>query len=140
MRLVLVAFCSLIISGCATFFSGYESELVIHNCPDSLRVFTSDGIELPKSFDQTREVRIRGGEHLYLLRDEIDSTSCSVQLRSNKDYILLLHDGNKECRYPAYAKLNVWWFILDLVCGGVPIIVDGITGNWNYYDPIEFRK
>jgi hypothetical protein len=141
MRLVLVAICSLVISGCATVFSGYTSELVIHNVPDSLRVLTSDGVKLAKSFDQTRLVRIGdrrdGGFHI---QEETDSTSCSVQLRSNRDYVLLLQDGNKENRYPAYAKLNGWWFALDLVCGGIPIIVDGITGNWNYYDPIYFKK
>lgn len=139
MRLVLIAFVSLILSGCATVFSGYESELVIHNCPDSLRVFTSSGIELAKSFDVKSKTPKRMDKNTYLF-GAIDSSSCSVELRSNRDYVLVMHDGKKISRYPAYAKLNVWWFALDLACGGVPVIVDAITGDWNYYDPIYLRK
>jgi hypothetical protein len=114
--------------------------VIINNCPDSLRVFTSDGIELAKSYTETKLIAIRLTNHTVTSHEIVDSTRRSVQVRSNRDYILLLRVGNSEYRYPVYAKLSGWWFALDLVCGGVPIVVDGMTGNWNYYDPIDFKK
>ena len=115
---------SIIISGCATVFSGYDAEIKIHHAPDSLRVFTSDGVELPVPSYKTK----------------IDSVSSYTHVRSNRDYILFLKVGSSEYRYPVYAKLSGWWFALDLICGGVPMIVDALTGNWNYYDAIEYNK
>lgn len=99
LRFVAVLFCSLIVSSCATVFPGYESELVIHNCPDSLRVFTSNGVEPAKSFDQTKVILVPEDEHRRFLQEAVDSSAFSVQLRSNKDYILLLRNGNTEYPY-----------------------------------------
>ncbi len=140
MRSIVAVLCFIMLSGCATVFSGYTSEVMINNPPDSLRVFTPDGIELPLSYNETKFVAEYHPNHTVTSHEVVDSTRCSVQVRSNRDYILSLRTGGSEYRYPIYAKLNGWWFALDLICGGAPIIVDGITGNWNYYDPINFKK
>jgi len=141
MRMLSALFCSLLISGCATVFTGYQSTVVIHNLPDSVRVFTVEGVELSPTLHTVMKTVLRRvspkQEAAYV--DVIDSTRCTIQLRSNRDYVLLFKDGESVERYPVYAKLSGWWFALDLICGGVPIVVDAITGNWNYYDPIEFK-
>ena len=54
--------------------------------------------------------------------------------------MLIFKSKNSEYRYAAYAKLNGWWFALDLICGGIPAVIDAMTENWNYYDPIIFNK
>jgi hypothetical protein len=85
MRSIFAALCLVTLSGCATVFSGYESEVLIHNCPDSLRIFTTDGIELPKSYTQTKFVAIPLPNHMLRSHEVVDSAYCSVQVRSNRD-------------------------------------------------------
>jgi len=139
--ILLSIFASIIISGCATVFSGYNAEVEIHKAPNNLRVYTTDGIELPSPYYKTKTVKVHVENHDYYKNvEQADSTSSYVQVRSNRDYVLLIKVDSAEYRYPLYAKLSGWWFALDLVCGGVPMIVDALTGNWNYYDAIEFKK
>ncbi len=141
MRLFFSCLFLLAFSGCATVFRGYEAEVNIHNPPDSLRVFTSDGLELPTYYGKTKKAIVRDQEEgRPLLVNVIDSTYRTIRLRSNRDYILLLKSEDSDRRVPAYAKLNGWYFTLDLLCGGIPWIVDATTGCWNYYDIIEFGK
>jgi hypothetical protein len=138
--IVVSMFASIILSGCATVFSGYNAEIRIHNAPDSLRVFTTDGVELTAPYYKTKTIKVHTVKHEYESIEKVDSTTSYTQVRSNRDYVLLLKVSNAEYRYPAYAKLSGWWFALDLICGGIPLIVDDLTGNWNYYDAIEFKK
>ena len=42
-----------LISGCATVFSGYQADLEISNLPDSIKVYTTDGLELPLRYSNT---------------------------------------------------------------------------------------
>lgn len=63
-----------------------------------------------------------------------------IQLRSKNEYILVIRKAQSENRIEVSPKLNVWWFLLDLVCGGFPVIIDGATGNWNYFETIELNK
>ncbi len=141
MRLFFSVLFMLAFSGCATVFSGYQDEVQIHHPPDSLRVFTTDGLELPSYYGKTKTVVIaaKGKEQAHVTT-VIDSTYLTIRLRSNRDYVLVLKSGEGEQRVPAYAKLNGWYFTLDLLCGGIPWIVDAMTGCWNYYDPIELRR
>ena len=139
MRLLIVLSFSFLGFGCATVFTGYTSNLEIHNLPDSLRVYTSEGVELHGSYARMKPVVVHRSEVEVISEQAVDSTYQTFRLRSNRDHILLFKGGNSEYRRPAYAKLSGWWFALDLVCGGIPIVVDAMTGNWNYYDPIEFQ-
>ncbi len=141
MRLILSGLFLIAFSGCATVFSGYLDEVNIHHPPDSLRVFTADGLELPTYYGKTKTVlhAAIGNEEAYAA-NVVDSTYRTIRLRSNRDYVLLLKSEDGERRVPAYAKLDGWYFTLDLLCGGIPWIVDAMTGSWNYYDTIEYRK
>ncbi|MGD1045632.1 MAG: hypothetical protein ABR936_09945 [Bacteroidota bacterium] len=131
---------SILISGCATVFSGYTAEVEIHNAPKNLSVYIADGVELPSPYYKTKTVSVHVKNLIYDDIEKVDSTSLYVQVRSNRDYVLLLKVDSTEYRYPVYAKLSGWWFALDLICGGVPMIVDALTGNWNYYDAIYIKK
>lgn len=47
MRILTLSAYLLLLSGCATVFKGYESEIVIQNAPADLVVSTSEGIRIP---------------------------------------------------------------------------------------------
>jgi hypothetical protein len=127
-------------TGCATVFKGYMSEVEIRsNTPDSLQVYTAEGIQVAAPY-KTRDVKSTEafaeiGRRVAMY----DSTTHVIQLRSSKDHLLILKRTDTEQKYVAYAKMSGGWFILDLVCGGFPIIVDAITGNWNYFDNIQYE-
>ncbi len=133
---ILIAMC-----GCATVFHGYTTNIEIQNAPDSLQVATQDGLILSNPTYATRSTGVwRPDLQQRQTIERVDSSARFVRVRSNRDYVLQLKTANGESRYLAYAKINLWWVALDCVCGGVPLIVDAITGNWNYYDPIVYRR
>jgi hypothetical protein len=142
--IILVAF-TVIFSGCATIFKGYMSDVEIRTpSPDNLHVFLKEGVEVPASYKIQHVSEVDTGfptaqATIMHMVSHIDSTTEIIQLRSNKDQILLIKGKTSQQSYVAYSKLGAGWFILDLVCGGVPIIVDAITGNWNYFDNIKYQ-
>jgi hypothetical protein len=128
-----------LLSGCATVFSGYQADLEVRNLPDSLKVYTTEGLELPLSYTHT-EYKTERASSNGLYYAVIDSSYRTIQLRSNRDYVLIFKSKHSDYRYAAYAKLNGWWFTLDMICGVIPAVIDAMTENWNYYDPIIFNK
>jgi len=137
MRTLIFVFFVWILSGCATIYKGYMSRVEIRNAPDSLRVFTSEGVELPVHYwsDRIKKVDEYGTKYV----DQIDSTRRIIELRSNRDHVLILKDAHQERRIATYAKISTGWAILDFLCLGVPVFVDAITGNWNYFESIQYR-
>ena len=135
---VSTVFLSLFCVGCATLFKGYTSEVEIMRVPRNITVTTSDGIKLETSYKQRNRTLYKDG---YKTGHEIftDSNSVFFQLRSNKDQIIILKNGESESRYYVYPKLSPWWMILDCFFAGVPAVVDGITGNWFYFDPMIYK-
>ena len=119
--------------GCASIFEGYMSDVEIKNAPDSLKVYSSDGVEIRSNF------KIIGTVSHNQWVDKTDSTTQIIQLRSNSDHLLILKNGSVEHRYMAYAKVNPWWFILDSF-GILPVVYDAVTGNWNYFNDIEYKQ
>jgi len=119
--------------GCATIFEGYMSDVEIKNAPDSLKIYSSDGMAIRSNF------KIIGTVSHNQWVDKTDSTTQIIQLRSNRDHLLILKNGAVEHRYMAYAKVNPWWFILDSF-GILPVVYDAITGNWNYFNDIEYGQ
>jgi hypothetical protein len=145
MRTIAFFVLTVLLSGCATVFKGYMSEVEITtHFSDSLHVYLKEGAEVTTSYKIQRVTEVDSGfpmarsavKHTV---DKIDSTTKIIQLRSNRDQSIVLKGKDSEQQYMAYAKLGAGWFILDLVCGGVPIIVDAITGNWNYFDNIQYQ-
>jgi hypothetical protein len=145
MRTITFAVLTVMLSGCATVFKGYMSEVEIKTySSDSLHVYLKEGAEVATSYKLQHVSEVDSGFPMAKavvthMVDKIDSTAKIIQLRSNRDQALLLKGGATQQQYMAYAKLGAGWFILDLVCGGVPIIVDAITGNWNYFDNIQYQ-
>lgn len=126
-------------NGCATIFKGYEEDLVITNAPDSIQVMTMEGVNLPVSnktvkaqkFNQTTYSKIETFDK------ELKGIKL-VRLPSKKNYVLVISANGQERKIQITPKLGLGWFLLDVVCLGLPVIPDMITGNWNYYDPINF--
>lgn len=43
-------------------------------------------------------------------------------------------EGHKTITRIVSNHIGTGWVILDVICGLIPIIVDGITGAWYYLD------
>lgn len=137
MRTNLIGTIAVVISGCATVFKGYESELIINDAPPDLIVQTEDGITL-RTIPQdkiTKSNSLDGSTHF---QRTIDPSAKIITLRSGKEYFLLLKSGEKESRARLYPKLDAGWLILDLLCGVFPACIDMYLGTWMYYDPIVY--
>lgn len=125
-------------SGCATVIKGYESEVVIHNVSDSLQVFTSHGVKLHTEVGILEKKVYSPKSKMAISYFFDDSTKKVISLRSNREHILFLKEGEKEYKLYIYPKLHVGWLALGVILGGLPAVVDGITGNWNDFDDIDF--
>lgn len=122
--LTLVVLIPFFASGCATIIKGYESRVELFLAADSLRVTTYYGEELTVYDEQFRS---RSGV----------TGSKAIYLRSDRPHILQLTRNDKTKIVSLYPKLDPAWFVIDLLCGGVPILVDNSTGCWNYFDDID---
>lgn len=140
MRFLSFTLIILCFSGCATLIEGYKSDLDIINPPPELRVSTLEGVELP-IIPKMGRIGVRDsitGNMKYIERPL--GGIASIQLRSNKEYVLILKYGSVEKRVEVNPKLNLAWFLLDFVCGIFPVIPDAATGNWNYFEPLYLQK
>jgi hypothetical protein len=93
--------------------------------PDSLRVFTLHGEEVPihkMEFTSLKNV-VRSSKVIYL--------------RSNQVHVLKLQKGDKQKIVSVYPKLGVGWLLLDIVSGGFPLFIDMYTGAWLYFDKVN---
>jgi hypothetical protein len=137
--LVLLVVLSILMTGCGSIFQGYMSSVTIKNAPDSLKVYYSDGVEIPTKIkiNKVRQSSLKGD---IVTAEKPVSTTQIIELRSNKDHQIVLKSGSNERRYTAYAKLSPVWFTLDVLFAGLPVIYDAVTGNWNYFDEIDYNK
>ncbi len=136
MRLLSLTLIALCLSGCATVIEGYKSDLEIINPPSDLQVSTIEGVHLPL-IPKTGRVAVRDSvtRNMKYIDRPLNSAA-TIQLRSNKEYVLVLKYGSIEKRIEVSPKLNVLYFLLDVICGVLPVIPDAATGNWNYFEPI----
>ena len=128
--LVLFTFIVLAFGGCATILSGYEDRVDLVNAPDNIKVYSKDGVELPIS---SRTVKGYSTESHSFEVKKIKS----INLRTNKEYVLRLKADDKEKLIEVYPKLSAGWFIFDLLTGSLPAFIDAYTGNWNSFSPIN---
>lgn len=117
-------------NGCATVLSGYEDRVDLINAPKDIKVYSKDGVEIPVS---SRTVRQYSEESKKFENKEIKT----INLRTNKDHILLLKSKNTEKLIEAYPKIVGSWLILDFITGIFPVFIDAYTGSWNYFPPIN---
>lgn len=119
----------LLLTGCATVFTGYEDTVDLINAPDDLKIFTQDEIEIPIQTLKTQKWDLEKREPVF------DQTFKSIKLRTNRDYILIMKSENKEKIIEVYPTLDAGWAILDFLFV-FPWIVDAYTGCWNGFSPI----
>lgn len=131
-----------VLSGCATVFKGYTGEFEIRNVPDSLQITTIDGVKIPLA-NKPKKIRtkIMNGEtgtlvYMYAPTEGVKI----VKLPAKKDYVLLLNANGEEKRLQLVPRLGLGWFALDLICFGFPLIPDFITGNWYYYEDVDYKE
>jgi hypothetical protein len=129
-QILVLATSAFLLQGCATVFEGYYDRVELLDPPDGLRVCTSQGVEIPV---EKTTVRVRTAPE----SNTWESRPASfVQLRSNLDPVLILKSADKERRIQAFGKIKAGWFVLDMIFV-IPLVVDGVTGNWNSYEPID---
>jgi len=102
------------------------------DAPDSIRVATQDGIEIPVVSRNILVVRQDKENSKF-----ISTTTKEISLRSNRSYILHLKYKDKEKVISLYPKLGIGWLFLDLICGILPSFYDAHTGNWNYFPDVD---
>jgi hypothetical protein len=124
------ALITFLFSGCATVLSGYEDKVDLVNAPDDIKVYSNEGIEIPTS---TRTVRQFSKETKKYKNKEIKT----IDLRANKDHILILKSKNNERKVEVYPKIVGTWLILDFITGIFPVFIDAYTGSWNSFQPIN---
>ena len=127
--IVVFSVMTFVFSGCATILKGYEGGVDLLNAPDSIRVFTKEGVEIPVSNRKAREYSEKNKKY-----EDIEIKT--IKLRTNKTHILLLKIKDKEKLYEVYPKLKGEWLVLDIITGLIPAFIDAYTGNWNSFPPI----
>jgi hypothetical protein len=127
---VIIVF-SLFSVNCATMLKGYEDTVILTNAPDSIRVFTHDGIEIPVV---DKIIRVQESKSSV---NSIEATAKTIRLRSNKEYILHLKFEDKEKVITIYPKIGFGWALLDFICGIIPSFYDAYTGSWNRFPNVD---
>jgi hypothetical protein len=117
-------FCKLIIFiliisqlGCATIFKGSSQKIAVNSTPLGARVYI---------------------DNLYL-----GETPLIAKLKLNKSHrIEFKQEGYKDSESYLQYSIGAGWLTADLVFSvllTIPLIVDGITGSWNYFDQSEIN-
>jgi hypothetical protein len=117
--------------GCATLLKGYEDTVILINAPDSIRIVSHEGSELPVT---NTTVRVPSPK---IPNKYVDAQVKSVRLRNNKEHTLHLKYGEREKIITVYPTIGLGWGVLDLVCGIFPMFIDMYTGSWNEFSAID---
>ena len=110
--ILVLAICllTLVISSCASIFSGSSDKVTITSEPSNALV------------------AINGYPY--------GRTPLTVELDKGDSYRVEVSDEGYE---PGYAflsnKLGAGWIVLDVLTGLIPLIVDAVTGSWNSISP-----
>ncbi|MCY1723017.1 PEGA domain-containing protein [Prolixibacteraceae bacterium Z1-6] len=117
-RLVIVVFGLLVLSGCGTILSGRSNTLVFttESSPDAEVYLDGEKIGEAPGRIKVETKKIQHGSMLTL----------SAEGYEEKDYLIL-------------RKQNAAYTVVDLLVGGVPVIVDYATGNIYQPKPRKFK-
>jgi hypothetical protein len=104
--LIALAACTLFFStGCATILKGTNESLLVTSDPSGARV-QINGID-------------------------VGNTPISTRVNGTKDQFVQVRKDGYETRTASIAStVGAGWIILDFLCGGLPLVVDAITGDW----------
>jgi len=121
----------IILSNCATIIHGYHKDVTIANAPIDLKVMTKDGVEIPI---ERAIVKYRKPYTSKIVEKEI----VKISLRAKSEQVLILKYDNKEVPLLVEGKISPFIMFLDAISGLYPAFIDAQTGNWYYYDSIEY--
>jgi uncharacterized protein YceK len=112
--LVLLALSFTFYSGCATIFSGSNSDITFNSEPQGAKLL------------------INGANH--------GTTPVTVKLKKGVDYAIeFMKEGFENKSMRVSYGLGAHWLILDILSGLIGVIVDASTGNWNEFDMSEYK-
>lgn len=99
-----------IYTGCATLFkSSHKTDIDVMSKPGQAKVYVNG--------------TYRG------------TTPTKLNLSNENSYeVKIEKEGFAPMHYTIGKKVGVKWIILDILGGGIPIIVDAVTGNWYELD------
>lgn len=104
-KLVLLIAVIFLLSGCATLFK-----------TDSLK-------QIPvASAPQGAEIFINGVSY--------GVTPTTLKLEDGENYNIVFKQGDETRTYTLKSEIGILWLVLDIVGGGIPLIVDAATGDW----------
>ena len=103
-------FCVVLLTSCATVFSGNSDDVTITSDPAGALV-AIDGVP-------------RG------------RTPLTVDLEKGNSYSVSVSKDGYEAGYATLTnRVGAGWVILDIFAGLVPVVVDAVTGAWGWLSP-----
>jgi hypothetical protein len=95
------------LSGCATILAGKQANVSFSADPEGAQVYVNGSL--------------------------MGKTPVQIKLENNKDYTIEFREEGYQTKTVFLSKgLGAGWLILDVVFGLVPVIVDAVTGDWNF--------
>jgi|WetSurMetagenome_2_1015567.scaffolds.fasta_scaffold1224858_1 hypothetical protein len=111
---IIILFSFIEYTGCATIFVGSNENIDLISEPSGAKII------------------INGNEE--------GTTPANIALKRGKEYnIEFSKNGYSKKSIRLSYSLNAGWLILDIVCGLIGVVVDGVTGNWNGFDTKSYK-
>ena len=97
------------LGGCATIFKGNSSPLKVNSDPENAKIFVN-------------------GEY-------VGRTPLKIHLKGDKHYTIEFRkEGFEPVVRRVHSRIGAGWIVLDIICGGMPVVVDALTGAWYHLD------
>jgi len=107
--IILVISFFLLISGCASLFKGISNRVSFNSDPKGAKVYVN-------------------GKYM-------GDTLIALKLRSKHNHnIEFRKEGYKTKEFIITNHIGAGWIILDVIGGGIPVIIDALTGAWYELD------
>lgn len=95
------------LTGCATILAGKQANVSFSADPEGAQVYVNGSL--------------------------MGTTPVQIKLDNNKDYTIeFKKEGYQTKTFFLNKGIGAGWLILDVVFGLVPVIVDAVTGDWNF--------
>ena len=105
-------FLSILFSGCATILHGLDDSVYLGTQPEGADIYIN-------GFDRGK-------------------TPSSIMMGKNKFQIVEFRlEGYQNKIIPVERNIQAGWVVLDILCGIIPLIVDGLDGAWYDLQPIS---
>lgn len=72
---------------------------------------------------------------VYVNGFKMGQTPVELKLKADKSYTIEFRkEGYESVTKVVNTKVGAGWIVLDVLGGGIPIIVDAVTGSWSKLD------